>query len=127
MLVAKSTIDQPPSKSGNKVLYAGGIAAIVASTCHHLSYLFVMLGLSGGTTLYIITLTEIARPFLIIVTIITLLISYQNIWGISSVHKDGSSNITSQTKITDKVFFTFIVMIMIVVLLLPYFAPCAKI
>jgi len=44
--------DQFPSKSGHWSLYAGGIAAILASTCHHISFLLVMLGLSSTKIIY---------------------------------------------------------------------------
>ncbi len=119
-------IDQPPSKNGHRSLYAGGIAAILASTCHHISFLLVTFGLSNSKILYIVTLADWARPFLITVAIIALFISYRHIWSISSIHKTGRDSTNSQSKVTDKAFFIFVSMLVIIVLMLPYFAPCTE-
>ena len=115
---------QPPSKNGHRALYAGGIAAILASTCHHISYLLLTFGLSSAKILYIVTLADWARPFLILVALITLFISYKDIWHISFYYNSGRGNPTSRSMLTDKAFFLFVTMLVIVVLMLPYFAPC---
>jgi mercuric ion transport protein len=125
-MVAISGIDQPPSKSGHGALYAGGTAAILASTCHHISYLLVTLGLSNTKIVYIVTLADWARPFLVTVAIIALYFSYRHIWHVSSDYKAGSTDTASQANITDKVFFVFIAMLVIVVLMLPHFLPCTE-
>ena len=123
-MIATSEIDQPPSKRGHVALYAGGIAAILASTCHHISFLLVTLGLSNTKIVYIVTLADWARPFLIAVAVITLFISYQYIWHISFSYKADKDGPISRSKATDKGFFLFIAMLVIVVLMLPHFAPC---
>ena len=126
MTAITSEKDQPPPKNGHGALYTGGATAILASTCHHISFLLVTLSISNSKILYIVTLTDWARPFLITVTIITLFISYRYIWHNSSIYKAEGTSITSQTKITDKVFFTFIAILVVFVLMLPYVAPCTE-
>ena len=123
-MIVSSEIDQPPSKNGHGALYAGGIAAILASTCHHISFLLLKFGLSSAKILYIVTLADWARPFLILVALITLFISYKEIWHISFSYNSGRGNPVSRSMVTDKAFFLFVAMLVIVVLMLPYFAPC---
>jgi mercuric ion transport protein len=125
-VIAASEKIQSPSKSGHGALYAGGIAAILASTCHHISFLLVILGLSSTRIVYIVTLADRARPFLITVALIALFVSYLRIWHISSAYKAGRNSTNSQTKVTDKVFFLFIALLVITVLMLPYFLPCTE-
>jgi mercuric ion transport protein len=116
----------PASQSGHGALYAGGIAAILASTCHHISFLLATLGLSNTRILYIVTIADWSRPFLIIVSLIALFISYQNIWRIPFTYKSGRNNSISPSKLTDKIFFSFITMLIIIVFMLPYVAPCVE-
>lgn len=123
-MTAPPEIEQPSAKSGHGALYAGGIAALLASTCHHISFLLVTLGLSDTKILYIVTLADWARPFLIFVALIALFISYRHIWHISFAYKAGRDNPISRAKVTDKVFFIFIAMLIVFVLMLPYFSPC---
>ena len=113
-----------PFKSKRIALYVGGMAAILASTCHHISFLLSRLGLTESKILYIVTLADWARPFLVAVALITLFISYRHIWHISSAYKAGRDSPISLAKATDKVFFLFITMIVIIVLMLPHFVPC---
>jgi mercuric ion transport protein len=125
-MTAASEIEQPSSKRGHGALYAGGIAAIIASTCHHISFLLVTLGLSNSRIVYIVTLADMARPFLIVVALVALFISYTGIWHISSTYKAGRNVTNLRVKLTDKVFFLFIALLVITVLILPYFLPCTE-
>lgn len=123
-MIVTSEIDQPPSKRGHGALYAGGIAAILASTCHHIAFLLITLGLSNAKILYIVTLADRARPFLIVIALIALFISYLHIWHHTTTYKAGRDNTISRIKVTDKVFFLFIALLVITVLMLPHFVPC---
>jgi hypothetical protein len=114
----------PPSKSARIALCIAGVAAILASICHPSSFLLNMLGLSDARILYIITLAEETRPFLIVIALIALFISYLRIWYPTSSRKSGGVGAITQVKITYKVFFLFVVMLVLIVLILPYFAPC---
>ena len=102
------------------------MAALLASTCHHISFLLVTLGLSNTKIVYIVTLADWARPFLIIIALIALFISYQRIWHISSAYKAGRDSPISRVKVTEKIFFSFLVMLTVFVLMLPHFAPCTE-
>lgn len=114
----------PPSKSARVALYIAGVAALLASICHPSSFLLNTLGLSDARLLYIITLAEWARPFLIVIALTALFISYLRIWYPTSSRKSGGVRWITQVKVTYKVFFLFVVMLVLIVLILPYFAPC---
>jgi len=119
-----SRTDLPPSKSARIALCIAGVAAILASICHPSSFLLNTLGLSDSRILYIITLAEETRPFLVVIALIALFISYLRIWQPTSAYKAGRNNTISQIKITYKVFYLFVVTLVLIVLILPYFAPC---
>lgn len=121
-----SDISSPPLQKVRGVLYTAGIAAILASACHHISFLLATFGFSKTKIVYIVTLTDWARPFLIVVALISLLISYLYIWQNPGSSETGSEIIAMQTKIIDKAFFAFVTMMVLVVLMLPYFAPCTE-
>jgi len=117
----------PPKYKNTRIaLYTGATSALLASTCHHISFLLVAIGLSSTEILYLVTLADWARPFLILVALIALFIAYKDIWHISFSNKFGRDNEISRTMVTDKVFFLFVTMVVIIVLMLPYFAPCAE-
>ncbi len=122
-MIASGT-NPPPSNSTRIALYTGGTAAILASICHPSSFLLNTLGLSDSRILYIITLAEEARPFLVVIALIALFISYLRIWQPTSAYKAGKHKTISQIKITYKVFFLFVAMLVLIILILPYFAPC---
>ena len=121
-----SRTDLPPSKSARIALCIAGVAAILASICHPSSFLLNTLGLSDSRILYIITLAEETRPFLVVIALIALFISYLRIWQPISAYKAGKHKTISQIKITYKVFFLFVVTLVLIVLMLPYFAPCLE-
>jgi len=121
-----SDISSPSLQKVRSVLYTAGIAAILASACHHISFLLATFGFSETKIVYIVTLTDWARPFLIVVALISLLISYLYIWKNPSSSETSSEIIAMQIKITDKAFFAFVTMLVLVVLMLPYFAPCTE-
>jgi hypothetical protein len=126
MLNSISAHHPPMYKNARIALYTGATAAILASACHHISFLLIAFGLSSTKILYIVTLADWARPFLIMVALIALFISYKDIWQISFSFKSGSGNEISRPMVTDKVFFIFVTMIVTIVLMLPHFAPCTE-
>ena len=122
-----SVAHHPPIYKNPRIaLYTGATAALLASACHHISFLLIAFGLSSTKILYVVTLTDWARPFLVIVALIALFISYKNIWQISFSFKSGSGNEISRPIATDKAFFFFVAMLVMIVLMLPYFAPCTE-
>ncbi len=125
-MIVTSGMDKSSSKIGHETLYVGGITAILASTCHHISFLLSTLGLSETRIVYIVTMADWARPFLIIVTLISLFISHQYIWGTSSAHSSGKNGTASRAKVIDRTFYLFIAILVVLVLMLPYIAPCTE-
>lgn len=126
MIVTTGIEDQPPSNRARVSLYIGGIAAILASICHLSSFMLITLGLNKSNVLYVVTLADWARPYLIFIALIALFISYRHIWHMSFAYGVGIDSQISRAKVTDKVFFLFIVMLVISVLMLPYLSPCTE-
>jgi mercuric ion transport protein len=103
-------------------LYTGGISAILASTCCLGPFLLVTLGLSNAWILYLITVADWARPFFILLALITLGVSYQYIWGSFTVRKTDGIRMRQKELMPYKVYFLFVVFLVAAMLMLPYFA-----
>ena len=125
-MITSDISSSPSLQKVRNVLYTGGIAAILASACHHISFLLATLGFSETKIVYIVTFTDWARPFLIVVALISLVISYLYIWQNPSSSEKGVEIIAMQIRFTDKAFFALVTMMVLIVLMLPYFAPCTE-
>ncbi len=67
------TEDNAPLLHSTRIpLYTGGVAAILSSICCIGSFLFLTIGLSGSTSLYLITLAEWSRIPLLVVALVAL-------------------------------------------------------
>lgn len=126
MFTSEMSTKSYPPKRGHVSLYTGGIAAVLASACHHISFLLATVGVSNSKIIYIVTLADWVRPVLITVAIISLFISYQRIWQTSFAYKTSRNDTNSQANLTDKIFFLFVAMLVISVFMLPYFLPCVE-
>jgi mercuric ion transport protein len=112
----------PPHRNARLALYTGGTSAILASICCLGPFLLVTLSLSGAWTLYLITVADWARPFFILLALITLGVSYHIIWGSVSVLTTEGVCMTRKELMTYKVYFLFVVLLVVAMLMLPYFA-----
>lgn len=103
-------------------LYTGGISAILASVCCLGPFLLVTLSFSNTWILYLITLADWSRPFFILVALITLVVSYQFIWGSATVRTAEGIHMTQKELMPYKAYFSFVVLLVVAMLMLPYFA-----
>ncbi len=109
-----------PLKSGRASLRIAGVSAILASICCLVPFLFISIGLGSAWILYLLTLSEGSRPFLIVLAFIALYFAYQQIWHPKSTYNPEQICVTPQIKRTYKVYFLFIVLLVVIVLMLPY-------
>jgi hypothetical protein len=63
-----------------------------------------------------------ARPFFILLALITLGVSYQYIWGSFTVRKTDGIRMRQKELMPYKVYFLFVVFLVAAMLMLPYFA-----
>jgi len=100
-------------------LYTGGVAAILASICCLGPFLFIMIGLSGSTSLYLITLAEWFRIPLIVVALVALFFACLRIWHPVSTYKHGKAFANPQVTMTNKAFFLVVAALVIGMFMLP--------
>jgi mercuric ion transport protein len=112
-----------PYKNARVALCIGGVSAILASICCLGTFLLVKLGFSDGRILYLLTLADWARPFFILLALVTLIFSYHSIWSSTSARTAKGGCITQKEMMTYKCYFLFVVSLVVTVLMLPYFAP----
>lgn len=110
-------------KSGRTALGVSAIAALLAPVCCLGPFLLITLGLSSAWILYLMSLAECSRPFLIIIALLTLILSFQRIWHPISPALMGQTCSIQQDIVTYKGFFIFVVTLVIIILMLPYVAP----
>jgi len=116
------TIDNPsPLKSGRASLRIGGVSAILASICYLGPFLLIAYDLNSSWILLLITLSEWSRPVLIVLALIALCFAYEQIWHPKSTYNPGQTCVTPQVKRTYKAYFLFVTLLMVSVLMLPYF------
>jgi len=109
--------------NGRVSLCIGGVAAILASICCLGPFLLITIGLSSAGVLYLMTLAEWSRPFLIVVALVALFFAYLRIWHPAPAYKSGQICAIPQVKMTYTVYFLAVAMLVVVVLMLPYVAP----
>jgi len=115
------TEDNAPSLHSTRIpLYTGGVAAILASICCIGSFLFITIGLSGSTSLYLITLAEWSRIPLLVVALVALFFAHLRIWHPVSTYKYGKACANPQVTMTNKVFFLVVAVLVIGMFMFPY-------
>ena len=114
--------NSPLLNSGRVSLCIGGVAAVLASICCLGPFLLFTIGLSSALILYLITLAEWSRPIFIVVALVALFFAYLRIWHPASAYKSGQIFAIPQVKMTYKVYFLAVAMLVVVMLMLPYVA-----
>jgi mercuric ion transport protein len=116
------TTDNPsPLKSGRLSLRIAGVSAILASICYLGPFLLIAYGLNSSRVLLVITLSEWSRPILIVLALIALCFAYEQIWHPKSTFNPGQNCVTPQIKRAYKAYFLFIALLVVNVLMIPYF------
>ena len=109
-------------QNGRGVLVAGGLAAILASTCCLGPLVLMALGFSGAW-IGNLTVLEPYRPIFIGAALVALLFAYRRIWRPATVCKPGEVCAVPQVKRTYKILFWVVAALVLIALAFPYIAP----
>lgn len=111
------------SQTGGRVaLFAGGVAAILASTCCLGPLVLVLLGFSGAW-ISNLTMLEPYRPLFIGAALIALFFAYRRIFRTAAVCKPGDVCAIPQVQTTYKVIFWGVAALIVIALAFPYILP----
>ncbi len=107
---------------GRSALWAGGLAAILASTCCLGPLVLLLLGFSGAW-IGSLTALEPYRPFFIVVAVVSLFFAGRRIWRPTADCQPGEVCGMPQVKRSYKVLFVLVAVLVFVALLFPSIAP----
>lgn len=110
------------SKSGRNALFAGGFAAILASTCCLGPLVLITLGFSGAW-ISNLTVLEPYRPIFIGVALVALLLAYRRIFRSAETCKPGEVCAISQVRTVYKYIFWVVMALVLIALGFPYLLP----
>lgn len=107
---------------GRDALFAGGLSAILASTCCLGPLVLVSLGFSGAW-IGNLTMLEPYRPFFIGAALIALFLAWRRIFRPAAACKPGEVCAMPQVRTTYKLIFWIVVALVVVALGFPYVLP----
>lgn len=110
------------AQNGRGALFAGGLAAILASTCCLGPLLLVALGFSGAW-IGNLTVLEPYRPIFIGVALVALFFAWRRIFRSPQVCKPGEVCAIPQVRTTYKFIFWSVAALVLVALGFPYVVP----
>ncbi len=110
------------SRSSRGALAAGGIAAVLASTCCLGPLVLVTLGFSGAW-IGNLTVLEPYRPIFIGVALVALFFAWRRIFRPSHDCKPGEVCAVPQIRAAYKIIFWVVVALVLVALVFPYILP----
>ncbi|MFZ3184342.1 MAG: mercuric ion transporter MerT [Pseudomonas sp.] len=110
------------SQSGGGALFAGGLAAILASTCCLGPLVLITLGFSGAW-ISNLTVLEPYRPLFIGAALVALLFAYRRIFRPIQACIPGEVCAIPQVRITYKLLFWLVTALVLVALGFPYILP----
>lgn len=112
----------PASKKGRGALAAGGLAAILASTCCLGPLVLVALGFSGAW-IGNLTLLEPYRPLFIGAALVALFFAWRRIYRPAGECVPGEICAMPQVRTTYKLIFWIVAVLVLIALLFPYVLP----
>ncbi|KJZ09064.1 MULTISPECIES: mercuric ion transporter MerT [unclassified Halomonas] len=112
----------PESKNGRGALAAGGLAAILASTCCLGPLVLVALGFSG-VWIGNLTALEPYRPFFVGVALVALFFAWRRIYRPATACKPDETCAMPQVRTTYKAIFWIVAALVLIALLFPYLLP----
>lgn len=112
----------PPPAAGRGALYAGAVAAILASTCCLGPLVLLMLGVSGAW-IGNLTALEPYRPFFIVAAVVALFFAYRQIFRLAAACKPGEVCAVPQVRTTYKAFFGLVAALILIAVSFPFVAP----
>jgi len=110
------------TKNGSNALAAGGLAAILASTCCLGPLVLVALGFSGAW-IGNLTALEPYRPLFIGVALVALAVAWRRIFRAAAACKPSEVCAVPQVRITHKLIFWVVAALILVTLAFPYVLP----
>lgn len=112
----------PEAKNGRGALLAGGLAAILASTCCLGPLILIMLGFSGAW-IGNLTVLEPYRPIFIGAALVAMFFAYRRIYRQTQSCKPGEVCAIPQVSSTYKLIFWVVVALVLVAVGFPYVLP----
>lgn len=109
-------------KNGRSVLFAGGLAAILASTCCLGPLLLVSLGFSGAW-IGNLTVLEPYRPIFLGAAMVSMFFAWRRIYRPAQACKPGEVCATPQARVTYRLVFWIVAALVLVALGFPYVLP----
>lgn len=111
-----------PSAAGRGALYAGGLAALLASTCCLGPLVLLMLGFSGAW-IGNLTVLEPFRPLFVGAALVALFVAYKRIFRPAAVCTPGEVCARPQVRTTYKALFAIAVVLVLIAIGYPYVIP----
>ncbi len=112
----------PQAKNGRGALLAGGLAAILASTCCLGPLVLVLLGVSGAW-IGNLTLLEPYRPVFIGAALVALFFAYRRIFRPVEACAPGEVCAVPRVRAAYKVIFWIVAALIVIAFAFPYFLP----
>lgn len=112
----------PETKSSRGVLIAGGLAALLASTCCLGPLILVTLG-AGGAWIGNLSVLEPYRPLFIAVALVALFFAYRRIFRPVQACQLGEVCAVPQVRLGYQVVFWIVAVLVVVALAFPYVLP----
>lgn len=112
----------PEQQSGCGALLAGGLAAILASSCCLGPLVLIALGFSGAW-IGNLTALEPYRPLFIGAALAALFLAYRRIWCPAAACNPREVCAIPQVKMTYKALFLVVATLVLIALVFPYVAP----
>ena len=109
-------------RKGSAALFAGGLAAILASTCCLGPLVLVMLGV-GGAWIGNLTVLEPYRPIFIAAALIALFFAYRRIFRPAAACTPGEVCAIPQVQTAYKAVFWVVAALVVLALAFPYVLP----
>ena len=117
-----NTSHTPPPATGRGALYAGGLAAVLASTCCLGPLILLTLGFSGAW-IGNLTALEPFRPYFIVAAMVALFFAYRQIFRPAVACKPGEVCAIPQVRTTYKALFGLVVVLILIAVSYPFIAP----
>ena len=111
-----------PASQGRVALLAGGVAAILASTCCLGPLVLILLGFSGAW-IGNLTALEPYRAFFIGVALLALFFAWRRIWRSASDCQPGEVCALPQVRRGYQFLFGLVALLVLIALAFPYIAP----
>ena len=118
----KDSPTQKPTEGGGGALLAGGIAAILASTCCLGPLVLITIGVSGAW-ISNLTVLEPYQPIFVGVAVIALLLAWRRIWRPAAACEPGQVCAIPQVNRAYKALFGVVTALVAVALGFPFVAP----